>query len=144
MHVPRPGLGLMFKRHTTQHHHFFTHEKMSYDSPRDFQMVLFPPLMIVYYFGLIAAPVGALLWRFASPEVARLFVATAVAYFLTYEWLHFIYHLNPDSWIGRLGVVARLRRHHQDHHDLSHMGKHNYNITFPICDSIFGTTLHDE
>ena len=117
---------------------------MSNDSPRDFKMVLFPPLMIVYFSGLFALPVGAALWAFASPDVARLYVATAVGYFLTYEWLHFVYHLNPMSWIGRRGVVARLRRHHQTHHDLSLMGKHNFNITFPICDLIFGTTLHHE
>jgi hypothetical protein len=140
MHHPRPGLGLVYKRHTLHHHHFFTHEFMSYESSRDFQMVLFPPLMIVFYFGLFALPVGAALWIFASQNIARLYVCTAVGYFLTYEWLHFIYHLNPDSWIGRNAIVARLRRHHQAHHDLSLMGNYNFNITFPICDAIFGTT----
>src|SRR4051794_23208291 len=139
MHVPRRGLGLIYKRHTLQHHHFFTNEEMSYDHTRDFKMVLFPPLMIVYFFGLFALPVGALLWLFASPNVARLYVATAVGYFLTYEWLHFVYHLNPKSWIGRNPIIARMRRHHQTHHDLALMGKHNFNITFPICDLVFGT-----
>jgi hypothetical protein len=141
MHVPRRGLGLIYKRHTVQHHHFFTHEVMSYQSSRDFKMVLFPPLMIAYFFGLFALPVGAVLWAFASPNVARLYVATAVAYFLTYEWLHFVYHLDPMSWIGRRKWVARLRHHHQTHHDLSLMGRYNFNITFPICDLLFGT-LH--
>jgi hypothetical protein len=140
MHVPRPGLGLVYKRHTLQHHHFFTHEFMSYESSRDFQMVLFPPLMIVFYFGLFALPVGAALWSFASQNIARLYVCTAVGYFLTYEWLHFIYHLDENHWIGRNPIVAALRRHHQAHHDLSLMGKYNFNITFPICDAIFGTT----
>lgn len=139
MHVPRRGLALIYRRHTTQHHHFFTHEAMSYENARDFQMVLFPPLMIVYFFGLFALPVGAALWWLASPDVARLYVATAVGYFLTYEWLHFAYHLSADSVIGRLSPVRVLRRHHQAHHDLALMGAHNFNITFPICDLIFGT-----
>jgi hypothetical protein len=139
MHVPRRGLGLIYQRHTVQHHHFFTHDEMSYQSPRDFKMVLFPPLMIVYFLGLFGLPVGAALWALASHNVARLYVTTVVAYFLTYEWLHFVYHLNETSWIGRRAVVARLRRHHQMHHDLSQMGKHNFNITFPICDLVFGT-----
>src|SRR5262249_30160977 len=41
MHRPVRGLGLIFKRHTIEHHHFFTHDQMSYDSTRDFKMVLF-------------------------------------------------------------------------------------------------------
>jgi hypothetical protein len=139
MHVPRQGLGFVYKRHTLQHHHFFTHESMSYESSRDFQMVLFPPLMIVFYFGAFALPVGAMLWVFASQNVARLYVATAVGYFLNYEWLHFVYHLDPKSWIGRNSVIARMRRHHQAHHDLARMGKYNFNITYPICDLVFGT-----
>jgi len=144
MHKPRPGLGLLYKRHTLQHHHFFTHEAMSYQSTRDFKMVLFPPLMIVYFFGLFALPVGAAIWATGSENAARLYVATAVAYFLTYEWLHFAYHLNEKSWLGRRAIVARLRRHHQLHHDLSKMGKFNFNITFPICDVLFDTMNNDE
>ena len=79
-----------------------------------------------------------------TANVARLFVATAVGYFLTYEWLHFAYHQPPDSAVGRLGLVRALRRHHTIHHDHAQMQKHNFNITFPICDTIFGTTRRDE
>jgi hypothetical protein len=139
MHIARRGLGLIYRRHTLQHHHFFTDGAMSYESSRDFKMVLFPPLMILYFFGLFALPVGAILWAFASPNVARLYVATAVGYFLTYEWLHFIYHLPETTSIGQLGLVARLRRHHQAHHNLALMSRYNFNITFPICDLVFGT-----
>jgi hypothetical protein len=139
MHRRVPGLGLVYKRHTIQHHHFFTHEAMSYEGTRDFKMVLFPSVLVLFFFGGFALPVGALLWAVASPEVARLYVATAVGYFLTYEWLHFSYHIAPDSVLGRRWLVRVLRRHHQAHHDLALMGKHNFNITFPICDLVFGT-----
>src|SRR5215472_18760541 len=44
MHRPTRLLGLLFERHTREHHHFFTHEAMAYDSPSDFKMVLFPPV----------------------------------------------------------------------------------------------------
>ncbi len=139
MHHPRPGLKLVYKRHTLEHHHFFTHEAMSYANARDFKMVLFPPVLIVFFFGLFALPIGALLYYVATPNIARLFVATVVGYYLTYEWLHFSYHLPPDSFVGRLWLVRVLRRHHTAHHDLALMGKHNFNITFPICDALFGT-----
>ena len=140
MHHRRAGLGLIFKRHTLQHHHFFTHEAMSYDHFRDVKMVLFPWYMIAFFFGGMALPLGAGVYLLAGENVARLFVATLVGYFLTYEWLHFSYHLNPQSFIGRLGIVRVLRRHHTAHHDLALMTRHNFNITFPICDALFRTT----
>ena len=76
--------------------------------------------------------------------MARLFVATAVGYFLTYEWLHFAYHQPPDGFIGRRWLVRELRAHHTLHHDVARMQKWNFNITFPICDTLFGTTHRGE
>ncbi len=139
MHKPVAGVRLVYQRHTLEHHHFFTHEAMSYEGTRDFKMVLFPPILIVFFFGLFALPVGALIWLVSTENVARLFVATAVGYYLTYEWLHFAYHLGERSLVGRFVIVRMLRAHHQTHHDLSLMGKWNFNITFPICDLVFGT-----
>lgn len=140
MHRPRKGLELVYRRHTKEHHHFFTHDAMSYESSRDFQMVLFPPLMLFFFLGAMATPVGIVLFLAASANVAWLYVAVAMSYFLTYEWLHFSYHLSEQTFIGRNPAVQVLRRHHQAHHDLALMGKYNFNITFPICDAIFGTT----
>ena len=57
-----------------------------------------------------------------------------------YEWLHFGYHVPADSPIGRLPLVAALRRHHQTHHDPALMASWNFNITFPIGDRLFGTS----
>jgi hypothetical protein len=141
MHHPTRGLGLIYRRHTLQHHHFFTNEAMSYESWRDVKMVLFPPYLIVFFFGGMALPIGAALWAFTTANVARLFVAVAIGYFLTYEWLHFSYHLNPESWIGRRKIIQLLRRHHTIHHDLEKMTAYNFNITFPICDALFGTSF---
>ena len=31
MHRRRPGLGMIYERHTLQHHRFFTHRAMQYD-----------------------------------------------------------------------------------------------------------------
>jgi hypothetical protein len=140
MHHRRRGFGLIFERHTPTHHHFYTHQAMAAASPRDYYLVLFPPILIVFFFGLFALPVGLLLTWLTTANVARLFVATAVGYFLTYEWLHFSYHQDPDGWIGRRWLVRRLRAHHTAHHDLGLMQKYNFNITFPICDWLFGTT----
>jgi hypothetical protein len=139
MHHRKKGLGLVYRRHTQQHHHFFTHEAMAYASSHDFRMVLFPPVMLLFFLGAIGTPIGALLFVLATPNVGWLFVATAMGYFLTYEWLHFCYHLPLEHPVARLPLLARLRKHHRAHHDLRLMGRYNFNITFPLCDRVFGT-----
>ncbi len=140
MHRLRPRLRLIFRRHTQEHHHFFTSDCMAYESTRDFRMVLFPPVMLFFFLGVIATPVAGLFFLLFSRNAGWLFVATGIGYYLCYEWLHFCYHLPETSWVGRLPFMAALRRHHTFHHDLALMGKWNFNITFPICDRLFGTT----
>lgn len=139
MHHHRTGLAILFERHTGQHHRFYTHQAMAADSPRDFQMVLFPPVMLLFFLGALAAPIGALLYLTIAPNVGWLFAATAVSYFLTYEWLHFSYHLPAHSLVGRTWLVRRLRDHHTAHHDPHRMTRCNFNITFPIADAVMGT-----
>jgi len=130
MHKPRRFLQLVYQRHTLMHHNFFTHDAMQLESTRDFKMVLFPPVLLLFFFGLFALPIGLLLKALAGTNVAALFVITAMAYYLLYEWMHLGYHL---------GLFGSLRLHHQAHHDPRNMSKTNFNITFPICDRLFGT-----
>ena len=143
MHHRRRGLALIFERHTLQHHHFYTHDAMAAESARDFQMVLFPPIMLVFFLGGLATPLGLLVAFLGTPNLGWLFAATAISYFLTYEWLHWSYHQPDASWVGRRYLVRRLRRHHTIHHDLRRMTTVNFNITFPIADTLFGTTARD-
>jgi hypothetical protein len=139
MHHRRRGLGLIFRRHTLEHHRFFTREAMSYEGSPDVKMVLFPPSVFFFFFGGIGLPLGALAWLLFGANVAWLFLATAFSYYLTYEWLHFTYHLSEDTWLGGWRVIAGLRRHHQLHHDPALMMHWNFNITFPIFDRLLGT-----
>ncbi|HZX96699.1 MAG TPA: sterol desaturase family protein [Myxococcales bacterium] len=137
MHAPRRFLGLVYRRHTLLHHAFFTAEQMSLESARDFKLVLFPPVLLLFFFGGLALPAGLLLGAFLGSNVAALFVITAMAYYLLYEWLHLAYHLGDRA--PRL--IEPLRRHHAAHHDPRNMTRGNFNITFPICDRLFGTCL---
>jgi hypothetical protein len=142
MHHRRRHLGLIFERHTLQHHHFYRHDSMAAESPRDFKMVLFPPIMLVFFLGGLAAPIGLVLGLALTPNLGWLFAATGVSYFLTYEWLHWSYHQPADSFVGRLALVRVLRRHHTVHHDPAQMTRCNFNITFPIGDALLGTLEH--
>lgn len=139
MHRKTRFLGAIFQRHSLEHHSFFTEEAASYDTTQDFKAVLFPPIMLLFFNGCFALPVGALLYFLVSPNVAFLFVLTAILYFLNYELLHFAYHMNPQTWVGRLPFMSRLRRHHLRHHNTQLMTSYNFNITYPICDYLFGT-----
>jgi hypothetical protein len=143
MHHRTHGMGLLFERHTGQHHHFFTADAMALDDTGDYRAVLFPAVMIVFFLGGFALPAGLLLvWAFSS-NVAWLFVATAVAYFLNYELLHFAYHAPAGSRMTRIPGVQRLGRLHRAHHDPRLMQMKNFNVTYPLCDALFGT-LHRE
>lgn len=139
MHRPSGLLRLLYKRHTLEHHRFFTEDHMAHEGSRDFAAVLFPPILLIFFLGGIATPVGALLFLYASSNIAWFFVATVIGYFLNYEWLHFAYHQPSASLIARLPLVPTLRRLHAKHHDPKYMSKANFNITYPICDLIFGT-----
>lgn len=139
MHRRKRGLGLVFQRHTLEHHRFFTQDAMGFESSRDFKFVLFPPVMLLFFLGGIATPIGALCFRLFSANVGWMFVAVSLGYFLTYEWLHFAYHLPDGHPARKLPGVERLRRHHTAHHDPRLMGRYHFNITFPLCDWAFGT-----
>ncbi len=141
MHHKTRLLEKVFERHSIEHHSFFTHEAATFDSSRDYKAVLFPPILLIFFIGGFAAPVGALLWLLFSANVCFLFVMTAVLYFLNYELLHFAYHCDADSWVARLPYMNVLRQHHITHHDRRLMTRYNFNITYPICDRVFGT-LH--
>jgi hypothetical protein len=139
MHRPFRGLGLIYRRHAGQHHRFFTHEAMPLEGMRDLRAVLFPPLLVIFFFGAFGLPVWLLLAWAASPNVAWLFLATALAYYLNYELLHLAWHAPAGSWPARNRWLRRLQRLHRIHHDPARMTRVNFNITYPIGDRLFGT-----
>jgi sterol desaturase/sphingolipid hydroxylase (fatty acid hydroxylase superfamily) len=138
MHRPWRGLGLVFKRHAGQHHRYFTDAAMPLHDLRDLRAVLFPPLLVLFFFGLFGTPAWLALRVLVSANVAWLFVATAIAYFLNYELLHLSHHL-PARVLARLPLLERWSRLHRLHHDPSRMSHVNFNITYPLGDWLFGT-----
>lgn len=100
--------------------------------------------MLLFFLGFMALPLGGLVYFLVSPNAGYLFALVIIGYFLTYEWLHFSYHLPESSWVGRLPGMGTLRQHHTQHHNLALMGRWNFNITFPIADALFGTYYRGE
>ena len=143
MHRPFRGLGLVYRRHAGQHHRFFNHQSMPLDDLSDLRAVLFPPLLVTFFFGLFAFPVWLVLSFLVSANVAWLFVATGLFYFLNYEVLHLAYHLPADHWLARRWLVRKLGWLHRTHHDPRRMAHNNFNITYPVCDLLFSTLRRD-
>ena len=140
LHVPTPGIKQAYKAHGIQHHRFYTQDHMASDTPRDWHVVLFHPASYLAFIAFLGGPAGLVIWAILGASAAWAFLAVALIYFLTYEWMHLIYHLPETSPLGRVPGMARLREHHLRHHDMRLMSKWNFNITFPIFDWVFGTT----
>jgi hypothetical protein len=134
LHRRTPPLGVLYDRHTPQHHMIFVTDDMAIRATREFRLVLIPA------YGIIAAGVGALpipaaLWLgLGLRNPALLFMAVTMAYVVGYEWLHLSYHAPSSSFIGRLKLIQRLRRHHAIHHSPELMQKWNFNVTIPLWD----------
>ena len=139
MHHPVRGLTSIFERHARQHHRFFTDESMQLETSADLRAVLFPLVLVVFYFGLFALPLAAVLAWALSRNVALLFLGTGFAYYLNYELLHLAYHTDPNGAAGKIPGLRLLRRLHTRHHDPVLMQVCNFNITYPIGDLLFRT-----
>jgi len=139
MHHPKKPLKMIYHRHSKEHHVFFTDSQMQFGNHRDYIAVFFPISLILFFFGLIGIPTWFLISWLFSANVAWLFVITSVAYFLNYEWLHFAYHCSEKSWLMHIPGFKSLRQLHLHHHNQKLMAHYNFNITYPICDKLFGT-----
>lgn len=144
MHHKTKGFGLIFRRHALEHHNYFTHDAMACETTRDYKMILFPPIMTLFFFGLFGFPIWLLVYYIFLMNVALLFAITSIGYFLNYEWLHLMYHLPEESRITRLPLLKQLKHHHMVHHNKQLMSNYNFNITYPICDWLFGTTYKEK
>jgi len=65
-------------------------------------------------------------------------------YYLMYEGLHTLSHIENSPFLDRLPLVNTVRRMHVMHHNPDFMHTRNFNLTFPICDALFGTSDLDK
>jgi hypothetical protein len=143
MHRPVRMMKILFNRHTLEHHHYFTDAHPTFDSVQDFEATLFPLAMIIFLFGIVAGPTCWVVSLLFGSDIALVFYATGVAYYLNYELFHFIYHLEQNHILARIPGMKILRQHHTNHHDPRLMARYNFNITWPIGDWMFGTWYKD-
>ncbi|AWB25739.1 MULTISPECIES: sterol desaturase family protein [Methylobacterium] len=141
LHRPVPGLTMIYKRHCTVHHQFFTHHDLGYSGHKEWRALLFPPFAPIG-FVLAALPPALLAGWLISSNAGYIVVLTMAAYYLLYEGLHTLSHLDDTRhpYLRHIPLVNTVRRMHYIHHVLGFMQTRNFNLTFPICDALFGTS----
>ena len=141
LHRPVRGLEMIYKRHCSVHHQFFTHHDLGYKGHREWRALLFPPFAPVA-FVLASIPPALLVGWLVSANAGYIVVITMAGYYLMYEGLHTLSHLDDvrHPWLRHVPLVNTVRRMHYIHHVLGFMQTRNFNLTFPICDWAFGTS----
>jgi hypothetical protein len=138
LHSPRSFIKPAYKRHVNTHHQFFSHKTLDYHGQQDWRALLFPPFAPVL-FVLAALPPALLLGTLWTPNAGYIAMLTMAAYFLMYEGLHTLSHLQHPL-LDAMPLVNTVRRMHVLHHNPDFMHTRNFNLTFPICDALFGTS----
>lgn len=138
LHSPKSWIKPAYKRHVATHHQFFSHRTLQYQGQKEWRALLFPPFAPVL-FVLAALPPSLLIAGFWSANAGYIAMLTMAAYFLMYEGLHTLSHLE-HPFLDRLPLVNTVRRMHVLHHNPDFMHTRNFNLTFPICDALFGTS----
>lgn len=141
MHRPVPGLRAIDRRHSLQHHRFFTDRDGFLEELRDLHVTLFPPLLLAL-FALITFVLAAIVAVLFSIQTAGVFFSTCIGYYIAYEAIHASAHLQRVG-SGRPRWLTKLNSAHQLHHDPRRMRSFNFNIVIPIGDWLFRTYRSD-
>ena len=137
-HHKKPYARLFYARHAGDHHSFFAPGHMTYNSARDWRVILFPAWLIVLHTLVITLPLWWLLKQLDA-NVAGLVGGCLVLGYLAYEVFHACEHLPPHNPLTRLPWIRQMRRLHELHHRRELMQERNFNIVFPLMDYLFGT-----
>ncbi|WPC26623.1 SRPBCC family protein [Pseudomonas moraviensis] len=141
-HQKKAFAKMFYARHAGDHHSFFTPGHMTYDSARDWRVILFPAWLIVIHTLLITLPLWWLLAQ-VNANVAGLFAGCMVLGYLLYEVFHACEHLPPQNPLSRLPWIRQMRRLHELHHRRERMQERNFNIVLPLMDYLFGTLYRE-
>ena len=137
-HKKRRFAGLFYARHSGDHHSFFSDQDYTIANLRDLRVVLFPAFLLVAVTLLIALPLGALAGWLLGGDAGWSVAAGVLLAYLFYEFIHLCDHLPDNHWLPRLPGIRTLRAHHRRHHHP--LGReHNFNVTLPLSDYLFGT-----
>ena len=134
---------MMYRNHALIHHRAFAgDDDQEIRSTGDLCLVMMPWYTILIVCGM-ASPVAFVATLVGGPGLAGVFLVVAISYFLLYETIHTLHHLQRTQ-LETLGVarwrwLGALRKHHHHHHRLEEMAHTNFNVTAPLADWLLGT-----
>lgn len=145
MHRP-VGPRILYTNHSLIHHRAFIQTSMPVENARELGLIMMPWYTMLLLFAL-GSPVALAAWWLGGRPMVGIFYLMAVLYFFTYETLHALYH-TPQTFQDRTGlarnrVFQALLAHHRHHHRLERMSHVNFNVTFPLWDTVMRTKERD-
>jgi len=125
----------LFDLHERAHHVLFSHKEMIMKESWENYYVMMPPYAIILMLCFMSPVVLGFGVLFGT-NIACILLITGMLSFLTYEWMHWIYH---QSWAQNYKAIRYLMQFHKTHHNPSNMNKYNFNVVLPVFDLILKT-----
>lgn len=138
MHHKYPGAAFMCELHM-EHHNYFSEKEYSIEKYEDFYPLIFPAFILNSMTLFIVLPIGYVLFIFLGMNVALLFSATVMVYYILMQVFHSATHTKREHWVNSIPGLGYLWNHHFIHHDFTDSFRHNFNFILPIADFIFRT-----
>ena len=139
LHHKYTGLEFMLDLHML-HHDYFDETTYSIDRYEDFGMIVFPPIVLNMLAMVVTPAFCAVVWLLLGRNMALLFYATVMGYYILMQLLHVLTHLPESHSMAHLPGIRYLWIHHNIHHTRNRMVKVNFNFIVPIADIVFGTS----
>ncbi len=137
-HHKRKPAAMFYKRHTGDHHSFFTEQYLVPESHKDWRVTLFPAWLVLVT-AVIATIAGTCVSLVLGDDAGTVFSAGLMIGYLAYEFFHFCDHLPEDHRLVSLPWIGHMRHLHRLHHRRDLMHHYNFNLTFPLADWVLGT-----
>jgi sterol desaturase/sphingolipid hydroxylase (fatty acid hydroxylase superfamily) len=136
-----------YRRHTGEHHGFFSNGNMTSADIRDLHVTIMPTITIVVYFVLFSLMFSLPLYVLRGVGEAAGFSCAVAISLLQLDILHFYYHLDDRSLLSRtlnrFSYFRFLKHSHTVHHYREKMHSGGFNITHPLFDFLFGTLVRN-
>lgn len=144
MHTKYRFFDYGYKMHAQTHHRIFRSDQSYHaqhmEDMQTIHMVRWAPLIIFggslpYFLVLVILSI----LNFEHTWIILITgVCVSIAYYLTYEYLHWCMHLPKRRRLEKSRLFQRLNGHHLLHHRYM---ERNFNVVFPLADWCLGTLL---
>lgn len=139
MHRPLLGFTYPFRTHAQIHHKEFGSGPDYHVGPEGSTVNVTMAWWNSPVLVAVNAPVGILAsWWIGSWWILAGFLASMLAYYAAYEYLHWCMHVPGPRWFQTTRLFKWIDRHHRVHHL---MPDRNLNVVLPIADVIFRTRI---